>query len=78
MLLAGLAVVAPPRPAGPVELPSLEDLRTALARGMSAEDVQRIERIAAAEPIVLSDAELDAELASVDVEQELDERNHRD
>jgi hypothetical protein len=78
VLLAGLAVVAPPRPAGPVELPSLEDLRTALARGMSAEDVQRIERIAAAEPIVLSDAELDAELASVDAEQEPDERNHRD
>jgi hypothetical protein len=67
-LMAGLAVIAPPRPDGPVELPSLEELKAALTSGVGAEALKRIERIAAAEPIVLTDAELDAELASVAAE----------
>ena len=76
VLLAGLAVVAPPRPGGPVELPSLEDIRTAFARGIGVEAARRIERIAAVQPIVLSDAQLDAELASVGSE-ESDEHESR-
>ncbi len=63
-LLAGLAVVAPVRPDGPIDMPSLEDLRIALARGVGDETVGRIERIAGAVPIRLSDAQLDVELAS--------------
>lgn len=76
VLLAGLAVVAPPRQGGLVELPSLEDLRTAFARGIGVEAARRIERIAAVQPIVLSDAQLDAELASVGSE-ESDEHESR-
>ena len=65
MLLADLVVVAPPRPTGPIELPSLEALRAALAAGIGAEAAERIQRIASAEPIVLTDEELEAELHAV-------------
>jgi DNA-binding transcriptional regulator YiaG len=65
VLLADLAVVAPPRPTGPVELTSLEALRAALAAGIGAEAAARVQRIASAEPIVLTDEELDAELDAV-------------
>ncbi len=64
-LLAGLALVAPPRPDGPVDLPSLDDLRTALAHGIGTEAARRIERIASTDRVELSNDELDAELASV-------------
>jgi hypothetical protein len=57
-------------------LPSLEDLRTAFAHGIGIEAARRIERIAAVQPIVLSDAQLDAELASVGSE-EPDEHESR-
>ena len=62
VLLAELATVAPPRPTRPVEMPSVEQLREALAGGIGAAALKRIEKIAAAEPIELSDAELDAQL----------------
>jgi hypothetical protein len=62
ILLAELATIAPPRPAGPVEMPSLEQLRASLASGVGAAALKRIEKIAAGEPIELSDAELDAQL----------------
>jgi DNA-binding transcriptional regulator YiaG len=65
VLLADLVVVAPPRPTGPIELPSLEALRAALAAGIGAEAAERIQRIASAEPIVLTDEELEAELHAV-------------
>jgi hypothetical protein len=69
-LLVGLALVAPPRPEGPVDLPSLEDLRTALAHGIGTEAARRIEQIASADPVELSDTRVDAELASVAGEEE--------
>jgi hypothetical protein len=62
VLLAELATVAPPRPTGPIEMPSLEQLREALAGGVGAAALKRIEKIAAVEPIELSDAQLDAQL----------------
>ena len=62
ILLAELATVAPPRPTGPVEMPSVEQLREALAGGVGAAALKRIEKIAAVEPIELSDAELDAQV----------------
>lgn len=62
VLLAELATVAPPRPTGPVEMPSLEELQESLAGGMGPAALKRIEKIAAAEPIELSDTELDAQL----------------
>ncbi len=62
ILLAELATVAPPRSAGPVEMPSLEQLRASLANGVGPEALERIEQIAAAEPIELSDRDLDAQL----------------
>jgi hypothetical protein len=62
ILLAELAILAPPRPAGPVEMPSVEQLRESLATGVGAAALKRIEKIAAAEPIELSDAQLDAQL----------------
>lgn len=62
VLLAELATVAPPRPTGPVEMPSLEQLREGLTAGVGAAALKRIERIASAEPIALSDAELEAQL----------------
>jgi hypothetical protein len=65
VLLADLVVVAPPRPTGPIELPSLEALRAALAAGIGAEAAARVQRIASAEPIVLTDEELEAELDAV-------------
>jgi hypothetical protein len=77
-LLAGLALVAPPRPEGPVDLPSLEDLRTALVHGIGTEAARRIERIASAGPVELSDARLDAELASVAGEEESAGNDRRD
>jgi hypothetical protein len=62
ILLAELATIAPPRPTGPVEMPSVEQLRASLATGVDAAALKRIEKIAAAEPIELSDAQLDAQL----------------
>jgi DNA-binding transcriptional regulator YiaG len=62
VLLADLVVVAPPRPTGPIDLPSLEALRAALAAGIGADAAERIQRIASAAPIVLTDEELEAEL----------------
>jgi len=62
VLLAELATVAPPRPTGPVEMPSLQELQESLAGGVGSAALKRIEKIAAAEPIELSDAELDAQL----------------
>ncbi|MGH2902782.1 MAG: hypothetical protein ACRDK7_04255 [Solirubrobacteraceae bacterium] len=62
VLLAELATVAPPRPGGPVEMPFVELLRESLATGVGAAALKRIEKIAAAEPIELGDAELDAQL----------------
>ncbi|HWY90968.1 MAG TPA: hypothetical protein VNY31_09880 [Solirubrobacteraceae bacterium] len=62
ILLAELATVAPPRSAGPVEMPSLEQLRASLANGVGPEALERIGRIAAAEPIEIGDAELDEQL----------------
>lgn len=62
VLLAELATVAPPRPTGPVEMPSLEQLREALAGDVGAAALKRIEKIATVEPIELSDAQLDAQL----------------
>ena len=62
ILLAELARIAPPRPTGPVEMPSVEQLRASLATGVDAAALKRIEKIAAAEPIELSDAQLDAQL----------------
>lgn len=59
ILLAELATIAPPRSAGPVEMPSLEQLRSSLANGVGVEGLKRIEHIASAEPIELSDAQLD-------------------
>lgn len=64
-LLAGLALAAPSRPDGPIDMPPLEDLRIALARGMGEETAGRIARIAGAAPTKLDDAQMDAELASV-------------
>ncbi len=40
-------------------MPSLEQLRSSLANGVGAEELERIEEIASAEPIELSDAQLD-------------------
>jgi hypothetical protein len=62
VLLAELATIAPSSPTGPVEMPSVEQLRASLATGVDPETLERIERIAAAEPIGLSDAQLDAQL----------------
>jgi hypothetical protein len=62
ILLAELVTIAPPRPAGPVEMPSVEQLRASLATGVGAAALKRIEKIAAAEPIELSDAELDEQV----------------
>lgn len=62
VLLAELATIAPPRPVGPGEMPSVEQLRASLAAGVAPESLERIERIAAAEPIELSDAQLDEQL----------------
>jgi hypothetical protein len=59
ILLAELATIAPPRSAGPVEMPSLEQLRSSLANGVGVEGLKRIEQIASAEAIELSDAQLD-------------------
>jgi hypothetical protein len=67
LLLADLAVTTPPRPTSPIDIPSLEDLRTALEMGIGTETVQRISHAADADAIVLSDAELDAELDAVHV-----------
>ncbi len=69
-LLAGLALVAPPRPEGPVDLPSLDDLRIALAHGIGTDAARRIERIASTDQAELSNHQLDAELASVAGEEE--------
>ena len=63
ILLAELATVAPPRPTGPVEMPSVDELRESLASGVGTVALKRIDWIAAAEPIELSDAQLDAEVA---------------
>lgn len=62
ILLAELTTIAPPRPAGPVEMPSVEELRAALAAGLGSEALERIERIAALDPIELSDSQLDKQL----------------
>jgi hypothetical protein len=62
VLLAELATIAPSSPAGPVEMPSVEELRASLAIGMEHEALARIERIAAADQIELSDAQLDEQL----------------
>jgi hypothetical protein len=62
VLLAELAIIAPASPTGPVEMPSVEELRASLATGLDPETLERIERIAAAEPIELDDAQLDAQL----------------
>lgn len=62
VLLAELATIAPPRPVGPVEMPSIEQLRASLAAGVDPETLERIERIAAADSIELSDAQLDEQL----------------
>jgi hypothetical protein len=62
VLLAELAIIAPSSPTGPVEMPSVEELRASLATGLDPETLERIERIAAAEPIELNDAQLDAQL----------------
>lgn len=60
--LTELTTVAPPRPAEPVEMPSVEQLRESLASGVGTAALKRIERIAAAKPIELSDTQLDAQL----------------
>ena len=65
VLVSGLALIAPSRPTGPVELPPLDELRAALMTGIGPEAVERIEQMAAVEPIVLTDAEIGAELAAV-------------
>jgi len=65
VLISELAVIAPLRPSGPVDIPPLEELRAALTTGIGPAAVQRIEQMAAAEPSVAGDAKLDAELASV-------------
>jgi hypothetical protein len=65
ILLAELVTIAPPRPAGPVEMPSVEQLRASLVTGVGAAALKRIEKIAAAEPIELSDAQLDSQLREV-------------
>jgi hypothetical protein len=70
ILLAELATVAPPRSAGPVEMPSLEQLRASLANGLGPEALERIEQIAAAEPIELSDRDLDAQLRDATLQDE--------
>ncbi len=62
ILLAELATVTPPRPTDPVEMPSVDELRESLAGGVGAAALKRIERITAAEPIELSDAQLDTQL----------------
>jgi hypothetical protein len=62
VLLAELATIAPSSPAGPVEMPSVEELRASLATGMDPEALARIERIAAADQIELSDSQLDEQL----------------
>jgi len=62
VLLAELAIIAPSSPTGPVEMPSVEELRASLATGLDPETLERIERIAAAEPIELDDAQLDTQL----------------
>lgn len=73
ILLAELATIAPPRPAGPIEMPSLEQLRASLAGGLGPEALERIERIAAAEPIELSDSQLDEQLREASQQDEQDE-----
>jgi len=65
VLLAELVTIAPPRPVGPVEMPSVEQLRASLAAGVGPEALERIERIAAADPIELSDLQLDEQLREV-------------
>jgi hypothetical protein len=65
VLLAELATIAPSSPAGPVEMPSVEELRASLATGMDPEALARVERIAAADPFELSDAQLDEQLREV-------------
>ena len=70
ILLAELATVAPPRSAGPVEMPSLEQLRASLANGLGPEALERIEQIATAEPIELSDRDLDAQLREATLQDE--------
>lgn len=62
VLLAEMATIAPPSPAGPVEMPSVEELRESLAAGVDPEALARIEQIVAAESPELSDAQLDAQL----------------
>lgn len=62
VLLGELARIAPPRPTGPVQMPSLQELQESLASGLGPAALKRIEKIASAEPIELSDAELDAQL----------------
>jgi hypothetical protein len=65
VLISGLALIAPPRPSGPVDLPPLKELRAALMTGIGPEAVERIEQMAATESIAYTDDELDAELAAV-------------
>jgi hypothetical protein len=43
-------------------MPSVEELRAALAAGLGSEALERIERIAALDPIELSDSQLDKQL----------------
>jgi len=51
-------------------MPSLEQLRASLANGLSPEALERIEQIAAAEPIELSDGDLDAQLREATLQDE--------
>jgi len=61
-ILTRAGITAPPRPTGPVEMPSLEQLRASLATGVGAAALKRIEKIATSPPIELSDAQLDEQL----------------
>ncbi len=51
-------------------MPSLEQLRASLANGLGPEALERIEQIAAAEPIELSDRDLDAQLREATLQDE--------
>jgi hypothetical protein len=64
VLLGELARIAPPRPTGPMQMPSLQELQQSLASGLGPAALKRIEKITAVGPIELSDTELDVQLCA--------------
>lgn len=65
-LVDELAVLASARATGPLDMPSLDDLRQSLADALGEEALERLERMNAARRRDVTDEEIDAELVAVD------------